>query len=125
MGKQVSAALNKQEEAIKKLKADTETLQETLQVVEERISNTDIMDQHHQWEPEAEFFSAQVEMSCQRPSARKIRNSRSASVKIPACQSRRWSRNHIWVPVSAKNPSILAPCRNPAVPATGSCEANF
>ncbi|QRW13077.1 Retrotransposon-derived protein PEG10 [Ceratobasidium sp. AG-Ba] len=45
MGKQVSAALNKQEEAIKKLKADTETLQETLQVVEERISNTDIMDQ--------------------------------------------------------------------------------
>ncbi|QRW01198.1 Retrotransposon gag protein [Ceratobasidium sp. AG-Ba] len=60
MGKQVSAALNKQEEAIKKLKADTETLQETLQVVEERISNTDIMDQHHQWEPEAESSRAQV-----------------------------------------------------------------
>ncbi|QRW01546.1 Retrotransposon gag protein [Ceratobasidium sp. AG-Ba] len=54
MGKQVSAALNKQEEAIKKLKADTETLQETLQVVEERVSNIDIMDQDHQWEPEAE-----------------------------------------------------------------------
>ncbi|QRV77041.1 Retrotransposon gag protein [Ceratobasidium sp. AG-Ba] len=60
MGKQVSAALNKQEEAIKKLKADTETLQETLQVVEERVSNIDIMDQDHQWEPEAESSRAQV-----------------------------------------------------------------
>ncbi|QRV77147.1 hypothetical protein RhiJN_05162 [Ceratobasidium sp. AG-Ba] len=54
MGKQVSAALNKQEEAIKKLKADRETLQETRQVVEERVSNIDIMDQDHKWEPEAE-----------------------------------------------------------------------
>ncbi|QRW04463.1 Retrotransposon gag protein [Ceratobasidium sp. AG-Ba] len=60
MGKQVSAALNKQEEAIKKLKTDTETLQETLQVVEERVSNIDIMDQHHQWEPEAESSRAQA-----------------------------------------------------------------
>ncbi|QRW12207.1 Retrotransposon gag protein [Ceratobasidium sp. AG-Ba] len=60
MGKQVSAALNKQEEAIKKLKADTETLQETLQVVEERVSNIDIMDQDHQWEPEAESSRAQA-----------------------------------------------------------------
>ncbi|QRV84965.1 Retrotransposon gag protein [Ceratobasidium sp. AG-Ba] len=60
MGKQVSAALNKQEEAIKKLKANTETLQETLQVVEERVSNIDIMDQDHQWEPEAESSRAQV-----------------------------------------------------------------
>ncbi|QRW08586.1 Retrotransposon gag protein [Ceratobasidium sp. AG-Ba] len=61
MGKQVSAALNKQEEAIKKLKADTETLQETLQVVEERVSNIDIMDQDHQWEPEAESSRAQAQ----------------------------------------------------------------
>ncbi|QRV83033.1 hypothetical protein RhiJN_11049 [Ceratobasidium sp. AG-Ba] len=60
MGKQVSAALNKQEEAIKKLKADTETLQETLQVVEERVSNIDIMDQDHKWEPEAESSQAQA-----------------------------------------------------------------
>ncbi|QRV73515.1 Retrotransposon-derived protein PEG10 [Ceratobasidium sp. AG-Ba] len=60
MGKQVSASLNKQEEAIKKLKADTETLQETLQVVEERVSNIDIMDQDHQWEPEAESSRAQA-----------------------------------------------------------------
>ncbi|QRV83494.1 hypothetical protein RhiJN_11510 [Ceratobasidium sp. AG-Ba] len=60
MGKQVSAALNKQEEAIKRLKADTETLQETLQVVEERVSNIDIMDQDHQWEPEAESSRAQA-----------------------------------------------------------------
>ncbi|QRV79992.1 hypothetical protein RhiJN_08007 [Ceratobasidium sp. AG-Ba] len=44
MGKQVSTALNKQKEAIKKLKANTETLQETLQVVEERVSNIDIKD---------------------------------------------------------------------------------
>ncbi|QRV73369.1 Retrovirus-related Pol polyprotein from transposon [Ceratobasidium sp. AG-Ba] len=43
-----------------------------------------------------------VEMSPQKPSARKIQNSCSASVKIPACQSRRRSRNHIWVPVSAQ-----------------------
>ncbi|QRW03544.1 Retrotransposon-derived protein PEG10 [Ceratobasidium sp. AG-Ba] len=60
MGKQVSAALNKQEEAIKRLKADTETLQETLQVVEERVSNIDIMDQDHQWEPEAKSSRAQA-----------------------------------------------------------------
>ncbi|QRV79737.1 hypothetical protein RhiJN_07752 [Ceratobasidium sp. AG-Ba] len=60
MGKQVSAALNKQEEAIKKLKADTETLQETLQVVEERVSNIDIMDQDHQWEPEAKSSRARA-----------------------------------------------------------------
>ncbi|QRV81319.1 hypothetical protein RhiJN_09334 [Ceratobasidium sp. AG-Ba] len=43
-----------------------------------------------------------LEMSPQKPSARKIQNSCSASVKIPACQSRRRSRNHIWVPVSAQ-----------------------
>ncbi|QRV80841.1 Retrotransposon gag protein [Ceratobasidium sp. AG-Ba] len=60
MGKEVSASLNKQKEAIEKLKADTETLQETLQVVEERVSATDIMDQHHQWEPEAKSSQAQV-----------------------------------------------------------------
>ncbi|QRW03990.1 Retrotransposon-derived protein PEG10 [Ceratobasidium sp. AG-Ba] len=60
MGKQVSAALNKQEEAIKKLKADTETLQETLQAVEERVSNIDIMDQDHKWEPEAESSRARA-----------------------------------------------------------------
>ncbi|QRW08683.1 hypothetical protein RhiLY_07682 [Ceratobasidium sp. AG-Ba] len=46
--------------------------------------------------------SSSVEMSPQKLSARKIRNSCSASVKIPACQSRRRSRNHIWVPVSAQ-----------------------
>ena len=43
-----------------------------------------------------------IEMSCQRPSARKIRNSCSASVKIPACQSRRRSRNQFGVPVSGQ-----------------------
>ncbi|QRW10391.1 hypothetical protein RhiLY_09390 [Ceratobasidium sp. AG-Ba] len=43
-----------------------------------------------------------LEMSCQRPSARKIRNSCSASVKIPACQSRRRSRNQFGVPVSGQ-----------------------
>ncbi|QRW03356.1 Retrotransposon-derived protein PEG10 [Ceratobasidium sp. AG-Ba] len=37
-----------------------ETLQETLQVVEERVSNIDIMDQDHQWEPEAESSRAQA-----------------------------------------------------------------
>ncbi|QRV74416.1 Retrotransposable element Tf2 protein [Ceratobasidium sp. AG-Ba] len=47
-------------------------------------------------------YRLELEMLCQRPSARKIRNSCSASVKIPACQSRRRSRNQFGVPVTGQ-----------------------
>ncbi|QRV88421.1 Retrotransposon gag protein [Ceratobasidium sp. AG-Ba] len=58
MGKEVAKDLNEQKDAIQRLKEDTEVLQETLQVIEERTSTTDIMNRDHQWEPEAE--SSQV-----------------------------------------------------------------
>ncbi|QRV92650.1 Retrotransposon gag protein [Ceratobasidium sp. AG-Ba] len=54
MGKEVAKDLNEQKDAIQRLREDTEVLQETLQVIEERTSTTDIMDKDHQWEPEAE-----------------------------------------------------------------------
>ncbi|QRV74612.1 Retrotransposon gag protein [Ceratobasidium sp. AG-Ba] len=54
MGKEILTAINKQEGALNDLRTDTESLQETLQAVEERVSSTDIMEKDHQWEPAAE-----------------------------------------------------------------------
>ncbi|QRV93682.1 Retrotransposon gag protein [Ceratobasidium sp. AG-Ba] len=59
MGKEVAKDLNEQKNALQRLREDTEVLQETLQVIEERTSTTDIMDKDHQWEPIAESSQAQ------------------------------------------------------------------
>ncbi|QRV84618.1 Retrotransposon gag protein [Ceratobasidium sp. AG-Ba] len=59
MGKEVAKDLNEQKNALQRLREDTEVLQETLQVIEERTSTTDIMDKDHQWEPVAESSQAQ------------------------------------------------------------------
>ncbi|QRV97851.1 Retrotransposon gag protein [Ceratobasidium sp. AG-Ba] len=58
MGKEVAKDLNEQKDALQRLREDTEVLQETLQVIEERTSSTDIMDKDHQWEPVAESSQA-------------------------------------------------------------------
>ncbi|QRV97679.1 Retrotransposon gag protein [Ceratobasidium sp. AG-Ba] len=58
MGKEVAKDLNEQKNALQRLREDTEVLQETLQVIEERTSTTDIMDKDHQWEPVAESSQA-------------------------------------------------------------------
>ncbi|QRV93052.1 Retrotransposon gag protein [Ceratobasidium sp. AG-Ba] len=59
MGKEVAKDLNEQKNALQRLREDTEVLQETLQVIEERTSTTNIMDKDHQWEPVAESSQAQ------------------------------------------------------------------
>ncbi|QRV88081.1 Retrotransposon-derived protein PEG10 [Ceratobasidium sp. AG-Ba] len=58
MGKEVAKDLNAQKDALQRLREDTEVLQETLQVIEERTSSTDIMDKDHQWEPVAKSSQA-------------------------------------------------------------------
>ncbi|QRV92876.1 Retrotransposon gag protein [Ceratobasidium sp. AG-Ba] len=58
MGKEVAKDLNEQKDALQRIREDTEVLQETLQVIEERTSSTDIMDKDHQWEPAAESSQA-------------------------------------------------------------------
>ncbi|QRV98617.1 Retrotransposon gag protein [Ceratobasidium sp. AG-Ba] len=59
MGKEVAKDLNEQKDALERLREDTEVLQETLQVIEERTSTTNIMNKDHQREPVAESSQAQ------------------------------------------------------------------
>ncbi|QRV92164.1 Retrotransposon gag protein [Ceratobasidium sp. AG-Ba] len=58
MGKEVAKDLNAQKDALQRLREDTEVLQETVQVIEEQTSTTNIMDKDHQWEPVAESSQA-------------------------------------------------------------------